>query len=256
MSAPTYSSPTPSNRPSHGRRNLIIAALAVLVVAGIAGGSYGLWYILVGPSGPASVASGPPAVPTGAAIAAPNSLDGMWNVNSNLGSVSDGTASFAGYRVQEQLVGVGGHTAVGRTPKVSGSMTLTGPVVSNVKISVDLTALASDDSHRDDQLRRQALQSDTFPTATFATGQPIDLGTIPADGTSVSVDATGTLTLHGVTKTVTVALQTLRQGGIIAVTGSLPITFSDYSIQKPTSFSVLSVDDHGTMELHLLFTHA
>ncbi len=52
------------------------------------------------------------------------------------------------------------------------------------------------------------------------------------------------------------ALQATRQGGIIAVAGSLPIVFADYSIQKPTSFSVLSVDDHGIMELHLLFTHA
>ena len=178
------------------------------------------------------------------------------NVNATLGNVSDGSATFAGYRVQEQLVGVGGHTAVGRTPKVSGSMTLTGTVVSNVQISVDLTALASDNSNRDNQLHGQALETDTFPTATFALTQPIDLGKLPTDGTSVSASATGTLTLHGVTKTVTVALQAVRQGGIIAVTGSLPIVFSDYSIQKPNSFSVLSVDDHGTMELHLLFTHA
>jgi hypothetical protein len=55
---------------------------------------------------------------------------------------------------------------------------------------------------------------------------------------------------------VTIPLQAARRGGIIAVSGTLPIVFADYSIQKPNSFSVLSVDDHGTMELHLLFTHA
>jgi hypothetical protein len=55
---------------------------------------------------------------------------------------------------------------------------------------------------------------------------------------------------------VTIPLQATRQGGIIAVAGSLPIVFSDYGIAKPNSFSVLSVDVHGTMELHLLFTHA
>jgi polyisoprenoid-binding protein YceI len=242
------------NATSHGKRNLLVAVLAVLIVAGVAAGGYGLWYILIGPSAPAAV--GTPAVPVGATIAAPASLDGTWNVNTSLGNISDGSATFAGYRVQEQLVGVGGHTAVGRTPKVSGSMTLTGTVVSNVQISVDLTALASDNSNRDNQLRSQALETNNFPTATFALTQPIDLGKLPADGTSASASATGTLTLHGVTKTVTVALQAVRQGGIIAVTGSLPIVFSDYSIQKPNSFSVLSVDDHGTMELHLLFTHA
>jgi polyisoprenoid-binding protein YceI len=158
--------------------------------------------------------------------------------------------------VQEQLVGVGGHTAVGRTPKVTGSLTLAGTVVSNVQITADMTALASDNDSRDGQLKRQALETDNFPTATFKTTASIDIGPLPADGASVSVNATGDLTLHGVTKSVTIPLQATRQGGIIAVTGSLPIVFSDYSIQKPNSFSVLSVDDHGTMELHLLFTHA
>ena len=256
MSSPASPAPLPADGPSHRKRNLLLAALAVVVVAGIAGGSYGLWYVLVGPSGPAGVNAGPPAIPTGSAVAAPASLDGTWNVTTNLGSIGDGTASFVGYRVQEQLVGLGGHTAVGRTPKVTGSLTLTGAAVSNVAVTADLTALASDDSHRDDQLRRQALETDSFPTATFKVTQPIDLGTLPADGASVSVNATGDLTLHGVTKSVTIPLQATRQAGIIAVTGSLPILFADYSIQKPNSFSVLSVDDHGTMELHLLFTHA
>jgi polyisoprenoid-binding protein YceI len=256
MSAPLSSSPAFPRKPSHGKRNLLLLVIGVAAVATVIGGGYGLWYILVGPSGPAAVSSGAPAVPTGAAIAAPASLDGTWNVDTSSGTVDDGTASFVGYRVQEQLVGVGGHTAVGRTPKVTGSMKLTGGTVSDVTITADMTALVSDDSNRDGQLRRQAIESQKFPTATFALTQPIDLGTLPADGTSVGASATGTLTLHGVTKTVTVALQAVRQGGIIAVTGSLPIVFGDYSIQKPNSFSVLSVDDHGTMELHLLFTHA
>ncbi len=256
MSAPAPSPSVPAPRRfSRNNRNLILV-IAVVVVAGIAGAGYGLWYVLVGPSGPPAVEGVPPVLPSGAAIAAPASLDGTWNVNTTLGNVDDGTASFAGYRVQEQLVGVGGHQAVGRTPKLSGSMTLNGAVVSNVQITADLSALKSDQDTRDSQLHRQALETDKFPTATFKTTAPIDLGRLPADGTAVSVSATGDLTLHGVTKSVTISLQALRQGGIIAVTGSLPIVFADYSIQKPSSFAVLSVDDHGIMEMHLLFTHA
>jgi len=253
------STATPSDPPSAGRRrrrNLLAVALAVVAIAILAAGGYGLWYVLVGPSAPAAVDSAPPALPGGAAVTAPASLDGTWNVNTSLGSIGAGTASFVGYRVQEQLVGVGGHTAVGRTTAVTGSLTLAGAAVENVQITADLTSLVSDSPQRDNQLRSQALQTDTFPTATFRTSRATDLGTLPADGTTVGVNATGALTLHGVTRTVTIALQAVRQGGLIAVTGSLPILFSDYSIQKPNSFSVLSVDDHGTMELHLLFTHA
>lgn len=256
MNASTSSNPVaPIQRP-HRNRNLLLIVIGLIVVAGIAGGGYGLWYILVGPSSPGDVTSGPPAIPAGAGIAAPASLDGSWNVNTSLGSINDQTASFAGYRVQEQLVGVGGHTAVGRTTKITGSMTLTGAVVDNVQMTADLTALTSDQDQRDNQLRRQAIETDKFPTATFKTIKPIDLGTLPAEGALVSVNATGAFSLHGVTHTVTIPLKATRQGGIIAVTGSLPIVFSDYSVQKPTSFSILSIDDHGTMELHLLFTHA
>jgi hypothetical protein len=81
---------------------------------------------------------------------------------------------------------VGGHTAVGRTPKVTGSLTLAGSTVTAASITADLTVLVSDSAQRDDQLRRQAIQTDTFPTATFTLTQPIALGSLPADGVTVS----------------------------------------------------------------------
>ncbi len=252
MSAPLPST-IKKSRPTH---NLLLVVIAVFVLAAVAAGGYGLWYILVGPAAPAAVSAEAPVIPAGAPASAPASFDGSWQVNDSLGSMTDFSASWAGYRVQEQLVGVGGHTAVGRTPKVSGSMTLTGASISDVQITADLTALASDDPNRDNQLRRQAINTDTYPTATFKTTQPIDLGTLPADGKIVSVTATGALTIHGTTRTVQIPLQAQRQGGIIAVAGSVPIVFGDYGFQGPNSFSVLSVDDHGTMEFHLLFTHA
>jgi polyisoprenoid-binding protein YceI len=246
----------PVGRRPHRNRSLILVAIAIVVVAGVAAGGYGLWYILIGPGSPAAVSAAAPVIPAGAEIAAPASFDGTWIVNTSLGTIDAATASFAGYRVQEQLVGVGGHIAVGRTTKLSGSMVLAGAVVEDVGVTADLTALHSDNDQRDGQLQRQAIETDTFPTATFRLAMPINLGGLPADGTKLSVNATGAFTLHGVTKTVTIALQAVRQGGIIAVAGTLPIVFSDYSIQKPSSFSLVSVDDHGIMEFHLLLTHA
>jgi len=158
------SSPTPpaSARRSHNTRNLLLAAIAVVVVGGVAIGGYGLYYLFLSPAGPAAVASSAPMIPPGAGVAAPASLDGTWNVTTSLGSMADFSASWAGYRVQEQLVGVGANTAVGRTPLVSGSMTLTGAVIDNVSITADLTALKSSDPNRDNQLRRQAIDTDQF----------------------------------------------------------------------------------------------
>jgi hypothetical protein len=47
----------------------------------------------------------------------------------------------------------------------------------------------------------------------------------------------------------------LREGGIIAVSGSVDIVFADYGFQGPTSLAVVTVEDHGIMDLRLLFTH-
>jgi polyisoprenoid-binding protein YceI len=229
---------------------VLLAVAAVIVAAG-----FGLWYILVGPASPADVSAASPLVPAGVSVTAPASLDGTWQVNTSLGSMADFSASWAGYRVQEQLVGIGGHEAVGRTPKVSGSLTLSGSNVAAVSVTADLTALSSDNPNRDSQLRRQAIATAVYPTATFTLTQPIALVSLPGDGSTVSAHASGNLNLHGVTRPVQIEVQALRRGGIIAVTGSLPIVFADYGFSGPTAFSVLSVDNHGIMEWHLLFTH-
>ena len=234
-------------------RRAFVLGLGIFLILGLAGGSYGLWYILIGPSGPAAVT---PVIPAGTNIPIPAALDGQWTVNTSLGSLGDGSVSFAGFRVQEQLVGVGGHTAVGRSTKVGGSLTLTGAVISQVQMTVDMTGLTSDDPLRDQQLARQAIETTKYPSATFKLTTPLDLGSLPGEGKIITAQATGDLTLHGVTRTVTISLQAQRVGGVIAVAGSLPIIFGDWSVQKPNSFSILSVDDHGTMEFHLLFTHS
>ena len=97
----------------------ILRVLAVLVVLALLVGGYGIWYLFFRPSGPPPVGStNLPAASLGS-IAAPASADGTWKVDTDIGTIADGTASFVGYRVQEQLAGIGANTAVGRTPDVS-----------------------------------------------------------------------------------------------------------------------------------------
>jgi polyisoprenoid-binding protein YceI len=251
-------------------------ALGAVVLAILAAGAFGLWHIFLRPFGPAAVADASLVVPSrapatssaGSSAAAASSaasssstalsggIDGTWNVDTSIGSFSDFSDSFAGYRVQEQLASIGGNTAVGRTPAVSGSLTIAGTKVTGVTVQADLTGLKSDDNRRDGQLSHQGLETSTYPTATFSLTSPIDLGSVPADGAEVSVTATGRLTLHGQTKDVQIPLNAKLSGNTIVVTGSLEIAFADYGISKPNSFAVLSIADTGTLELQLFFTKA
>jgi polyisoprenoid-binding protein YceI len=238
------------------RRNLAVVAVAVVVVGLLLGGGYGLWYLFLRPAGPAAVDATSVPLPSSLASSAPltGGIDGAWKVDTSIGSLSDFSDSFVGYRVQEQLASIGGNVAVGRTPAVSGNMTIAGTTVTDATIQADLTGLQSDDPRRDGQLSRQGIQTGQYPTATFKLTAPIELGSVPADGQEVSVTATGQLTLHGQTRDVQIPLRAKLSGSVIVVTGSIPITFADYGIQKPSSFAVVSIADQGTMELQLFFT--
>ena len=228
----------------------------MLVIAGLAVGGYGIWYLFLQPPGPAAVGNSPVAVPSNAASGNPlTTTDGTWTVDTSIGSFSDFSDSWVGYRVQEQLAQIGANTAVGRTPSVSGTLALQGSTVQSADITADLTTLQSDDSRRDGQLVRQGIQTGTYPTAEFKLTQPIDLGSVPADGATANATATGDLTLHGVTNSVQIPFTVTRSGDVVAVTGSLEINFADNNITPPSSFLVLSVADHGTMEVQLFFRH-
>jgi polyisoprenoid-binding protein YceI len=158
--------------------------------------------------------------------------------------------------VQEELASIGAKTAVGRTPDVEGSLELEGTTIPSAEFTANLTTLVSDEDRRDGALRDQAIQTSQFPTATFTLTEPIELDKVPADGATIDVDAVGTLTLHGVTKDVTIPLEAQRNGDVIAVTGQLDIAFADYDIEQPTSLAVLSIEDHGILEVQLFFSKA
>ncbi len=85
----------------------------------------GLLLVALGGSG---AAQSP--VPVTSPGAGGTNLDGTWTIDHSIGSydyaANDFSGSWAGYRAQEELVGVGGATAVGRTPDINGSITLAG----------------------------------------------------------------------------------------------------------------------------------
>jgi polyisoprenoid-binding protein YceI len=238
--------PAPSRRPRVFSRGRGLTALGLLVAT----------FAIAGAPGSALAQS---AVPSPAAsVAAPASaLHGTWTVDPTIGSfdyaANDFSGSWVGYRVQEELAGVGGTEAVGRTPDISGSITLAGTSLTAADLTADLTTLRSDESMRDGQLGRQGIQTDQFPTATFVLTQPIELGTIPEENVAFSVTAVGDLTIHGVTKNVSIPLNAIRSGDIVGVSGSLTFTWGDFGMEQPTSMRVVSLADDVTMELQVFF---
>jgi len=261
------------SRPPLLRNRWLLIGLAAIVIVLLAGGAMGFSYLFLREPAPAAVGlstasptpsaagpsaaadpsadSGASATPAGGSTTTGDGLDGTWSVDASIGSFSDFSGSFVGYRVEEELANVGAATAVGRTPDVTGNLTLEGTQITAVEMNANLSTLQSDKSQRDGQLRRQALETNQFPTATFSLTQPIDLGAVPANGQVIQATATGDLTIHGVTKSVQIPVEARVAGDVVRVTGSIDILFADYGMNRPTSFLVLSIADHGTMEFQL-----
>lgn len=182
-------------------------------------------------------------------------ISGTWTVDTSLGSFSfeEATASFVGFRIEEELSGIGSNTAVGRTPEVSGTLQIEGTTVTAATVEADLTALVSNDSRRDGRIQ-QALETGQHPSATFVLTEPIELGDVPQEGEPLSMTALGDLSIHGVTNSVAFQLEAQLTDGMILVVGSTDLVFDDYQVRVPSAPIVLSVEDHGIVELQLWFT--
>jgi polyisoprenoid-binding protein YceI len=236
--------------PKHRKLFVAIAAVGVVLLAA---GGFVAWQVFGGSEPPAAALSSAAASGSPATVGGADGFDGTWTIDSTSGSLGDGTATFAGYRINEELAGFGTNTAVGRTQDVTGSMTVDGTTVSALEVTVDMTTLRSDDDRRDGQLSDRGLQTSQFPTATFTLTDPVDVDSIPKTGQKIQATATGQLTLHGVTKDVEVPIEAQWNGERFEVVASFDVTLADYGIEAPTGFSVLSVADTGTVELHVLF---
>jgi len=181
-----------------------------------------------------------------------NDVSGTWSVDTTIGEsgIDEASGTFVGFRVKEVLgQGIGSATAVGRTALVSGIVEIDGTTLIAAEIVADLTGLRTDRSMRDSRVQ-DALNTGVHPEATFVLAGPVDLG----EGRQVQVPAPGSLTINGVTNTVTVDLAAELVGRILAVVGTIDVVFSDYDVEAPTAPVVVSVEDHGIVEVQLFLT--
>jgi polyisoprenoid-binding protein YceI len=235
-------------RPRHPVR-WVIGAIVVIAALAVAGPFVYIHFLNSAPAAltlPAAStnASASPGGTATAGTAASSSVAGTWDTSAG---------STVGYRVNEVLLGQNA-TAVGRSSSVTGHLTISGTTVTAAGFSVPMATIHSDKSQRDAQFDGRIMDVAQYPTGTFTLTRPISLAPVPAAGTVRDYTATGSLTLHGTTKTVTFPVQAELVNGRIEVTGQIPVLFSSYNIQNPSFAGFVTTQDHGTLEFLLVFT--
>jgi len=231
------------------RRTLIAAIVAGGLLVGAAGIGF-VYFVVFAGSSPQKLALSSPTPSSSGATATPSSTlgPGTWSVT---------TGSQAGYRVREQLASLPAPSdAVGRTSAVTGTLTLaqtaSGYSVTAASVTVDVSKLSSDKAMRDRRIHSQGLQSDRYPTATFQLATPIALPAEAASGQTIHVSAIGALTLHGVTKTVTIPIDARLTGSQIELVGSITFPFSEFGMTPPSIGGFVTVQDNATMEFQVV----
>ena len=229
----------------------LVAGLAVVAVAALAG-AYFLFFtpeekdpLTLSQPTATTAADGTGAVSTG-------SVAGVWKVASG---------SEAGYRVQERLAGLPASSqAVGRTPALTGEVRIEEAAGSftatEARFEADLTQLRSDDQRRDNRIRTQGLESQRFPKATFVAVEPVTVPGLPPSGQPAKVSAVGDLTVHGVTKRVTIPIEGQLLGQTIELVGSLSFPMSDFGITPPSIANFVTVESQATLEFKLVLSRA
>jgi polyisoprenoid-binding protein YceI len=190
-------------------------------------------------------AAGPAGVPAG--------IEGTWVVDTTVGEFTledTTTAFFAGFRIDEELRGIGATTAVGRTPLVSGSILIAGDRVTSATVSADLRGIVSNESRRNGAIQR-SLGTATHPEATFELAEPVVLPAGAATGARVETSARGNLAVNGVTNEVVFDLQARMVDRRILVAGRTAISLGDFGVTAPSAPVVLSVADEAVVELQL-----
>jgi polyisoprenoid-binding protein YceI len=250
------------------RSRLQLAGAAALLVA-VVGAYVAYDQVLSGdsvaplalPSSSAAAAAEPSASaessadPSGASAAPAASSDGdvagTWTVVAN---------SLAGYRVRERLASLSAESdAVGRTSDVTGSIMVendgTTTTLTGGTLTVDTTTITSDEDRRDNRLRSEGLQTDSYPTAQFTITQPVDIPAAAVSGTATDLTLVGDLTLHGVTRSVSIPAQARLVDGTIQVAGSISFPLSDFEIVAPNIGGlIISIADAGALEFAVNFT--
>lgn len=163
----------------------------------------------------------------------------------------DAASSSASYVVMEELQGVGANEVTGTTTAILGSVLLdenSVPLACS-NFAVDMRTMETDESKRDNYLRENVLESETYPYATFLVSEVTGLEGGLVEGETAQIQLVGDLTIHNVTKTVTWEAEVTLAEGAITGTATTTITIEEWDMEKPIIGPVVSIDDEVTLNI-------
>jgi len=157
--------------------------------------------------------------------------------------------SQASYQVEEEFLGrnLGLVTAIGRTSAIEGEFQVEFQDdqlnLAGGQFVVDLRTLTSDESRRDQRIREQWLESNTYPLAEFS---PTAIEGFPADaaeGQDISFKISGDMTIRQITTPLTFDTTARLDGDTLTGAATTRLFMRDFGFDPPEILGMLKVTD-------------
>ncbi|MBU6348916.1 MAG: YceI family protein [Chloroflexi bacterium] len=172
--------------------------------------------------------------------------------------------SSAAYLVDEEFLGgaldklgipAGLVDVVGKTQEIEGQLQLNlndlaAPLGENT-FTVQLNTLTTDQSNRDNWIRRNGPRLNDFPLATFRATAISGAPASYTEGETVRFQMSGDLTLREITQQVTFEVSASLQGGTLTGTATTRLLMSSFGITPPNFANTLTVADEFGIEVQI-----
>lgn len=231
--------------------------IAIIIVLLVALGAVTLFILDNTIFAPVTVGTGAPSAPTlfAASTSDPGnaaSVDASDSADSVLYRI-DTARSQVRYEVNETLFNENNrlNTAIGRTHAIAGDVLVdfTQPASSQIgEIVIDISQFTSDESRRDNFIRRSWLESARYPQAIFV---PTSIDGLPAQvnvGDQVSFNVSGNLTVKQTTLPITWNMTLRVEDDQLIGSATTQILMSDFGV-GPIELPILATED----EVQLIF---
>lgn len=176
--------------------------------------------------------------------------------------VIDPAQSKASYIVHEEFfagaleklgIEVGKQDIVGSTSQIAGQLTLNlddlSAALGENRITVNLPALATTETDRDQWLRRNGLESERFPTAEFVADSIANAPATYADGDEVTFQLVGALTIREIAQPATFDVTARLVGDTIQGVAEADLLMTSFGIDPPSFANTLTVEDAFTVRI-------
>jgi polyisoprenoid-binding protein YceI len=163
--------------------------------------------------------------------------------------------SEATYVAREKLASLPlSSNAVGKTKAVSGDVYLTREGLASDQPSVfrvDLSTLTSDESRRDNYIKQNTLQTDTFPFAEFAIEEVPGFPSDYTEGEEVDLTLTGRMTIRGAERPLTFDVKARQSGDSLTAVADTRFNMTDFGLDPP-QLAFVNVEDGVQLQVVLV----